>query len=57
MAQEHVEYILNGEPLKFNDAEIEITIDDIPEEFVYQILYGEPLWPDVIGDKATPDGR
>jgi hypothetical protein len=33
MAQEHVEYILNGEPLKFNDAEIEITIDDIPEEF------------------------
>jgi hypothetical protein len=32
-------------------AEIEITIDDIPEELVYEWLYGELLWPDVIGDK------
>lgn len=31
-------------------AEIEITIDDISEEAVYELLYHEPLWPDVIGD-------
>jgi hypothetical protein len=35
-------------------AEIEITIDDIPEEFIYEWLYGEPLWPDVIGGDDEP---
>lgn len=32
-----------------NDPEITITIEDIPEELVYWWLYGEALWPDVIG--------
>lgn len=32
------------------DPEIKITIEDIREEDVYQLLYREPLWPDVISD-------
>jgi len=36
-----------------SDPEITITTDDIKEEDIYQLLYHEPLWPDVISDDTN----
>lgn len=38
---------------EMNDPGITITIDDMPEEVIYEWLYGKPLWPDVIGDDTN----
>ena len=36
-------------------ADLEITIDDMPEEAVYALIYGEELWPDIVVETLDAD--